>query len=94
MEPFLVAKELATHPIPMPFTMAKNISTGSPMSGIGLNGRVSSYANLPEYNGPGDVLGCGLLIDPDNELAIFFTLNGSLMGQFQTDWAWAPSFMT
>jgi hypothetical protein len=29
-----------------------------------------------------NVYGCGLLVDPNNELAIFFTLNGILMGQF------------
>jgi hypothetical protein len=38
----------------------------------------------PEWNEPkiGDVYGCGLLLSPDNELAIFFTLNGILIGQF------------
>jgi hypothetical protein len=36
----------------------------------------------PTWNGPGDVLGCGLLMSSNNELSIFFTGNGILMGQF------------
>jgi hypothetical protein len=28
-----------------------------------------------------DVFGCGLLLNPD-KLAVFFTINGTLMGQF------------
>jgi hypothetical protein len=35
----------------------------------------------PERNGRGDVLGCGILLSPKNELSIFFTGNGILMGQ-------------
>jgi hypothetical protein len=27
-----------------------------------------------------NVLGCGLVLEPDNKLAIFFTLNGQLLG--------------
>jgi hypothetical protein len=38
--------------------------------------------NQPAYNGYGDVLGCGLLMNPENSVAIFFTSNGILMGQF------------
>jgi hypothetical protein len=36
----------------------------------------------PEWNshGQGNVLGCGLLLNPANELSIFFTGNGLLMG--------------
>jgi hypothetical protein len=34
----------------------------------------------PEWNGPGDVSGCGLVLSPTNKLTIFFTLNGILMG--------------
>jgi hypothetical protein len=34
----------------------------------------------PEWNCIGDVLGCGLLMNPGNELSIFFTGNGILMG--------------
>jgi hypothetical protein len=34
-------------------------------------------------NGNGrNVYGCGLVMDPNDKLAIFFTLNGILMGQF------------
>jgi hypothetical protein len=29
-----------------------------------------------------NVFGCGLVLDPDNNLAIFFTLNGKLLGEF------------
>jgi hypothetical protein len=32
--------------------------------------------------GPGDVIGCGILLNPDKKLAVFFTGNGILMGQF------------
>jgi hypothetical protein len=35
----------------------------------------------PTWNGQGNVAGCGLVLSPDNKLAIFFTLNGILMGQ-------------
>jgi hypothetical protein len=38
----------------------------------------------PEWKkGPGDVIGCGILLNPDKKLAVFFTGNGILMGQFQ-----------
>jgi hypothetical protein len=30
----------------------------------------------------GDVDGCGLLLSPDNKLAIFFTFDGILIGEF------------
>jgi hypothetical protein len=37
----------------------------------------------PTRNGPGDVVGCGLLVNPTgNEVSIFFTLNGLLIGLF------------
>jgi hypothetical protein len=29
-----------------------------------------------------NVYGCGLVLDPENNLAIFFTLNAKLMGEF------------
>jgi hypothetical protein len=35
----------------------------------------------PEWNGRGDVMGCGILLNSKNELAIFFTANGILMGK-------------
>jgi hypothetical protein len=41
-----------------------------------------NQAIKPEWNGPaGDVFGCGLLLNPENKLFIFFTGNGILMGQ-------------
>jgi hypothetical protein len=36
----------------------------------------------PKWNGKGDIAGCGLVLNPENELSIFFTENGILMGQF------------
>jgi hypothetical protein len=36
----------------------------------------------PESKGQGDVLGCGLLLNSENEVSIWFTGNGLLMGQF------------
>jgi hypothetical protein len=35
----------------------------------------------PKINQFGNVFGCGLVLDPDNKLAIFFTLNGQLLGK-------------
>jgi hypothetical protein len=35
----------------------------------------------PEWNGRGDVMGCGILLNSKNELAIFFTANGILLGK-------------
>jgi hypothetical protein len=33
------------------------------------------------WNRPGDVCGCGILLNAANKLSIFFTRNGMLMGQ-------------
>jgi hypothetical protein len=41
----------------------------------------SNGAIKPKWNGPGDVIGCGLALNPANELSLFFTGNGILMGQ-------------
>jgi hypothetical protein len=35
----------------------------------------------PILYGCWDVFGCGLVLSPDDKLAIFFTINGILMGQ-------------
>jgi hypothetical protein len=35
----------------------------------------------PKLYGCGDVFGCGLVLSADNKVAIFFTINGILMGQ-------------
>jgi hypothetical protein len=32
-------------------------------------------------NGPGNVAGCGLLLNEENKLSIFFTLNGIFLGK-------------
>jgi hypothetical protein len=34
----------------------------------------------PKWYGQGDIIGCGILISPENKMFIFFTLNGILMG--------------
>jgi hypothetical protein len=36
---------------------------------------------VAKSNGPGNVAGCGLLLNPSNELSIFFTWNGILRGK-------------
>jgi hypothetical protein len=51
-----------------------------------LNGNLHTFewpndAIKPEWKGTGDVYGCGLMLSPENELSIFFTANGILMGQ-------------
>jgi hypothetical protein len=38
-------------------------------------------ANRPQRKQFGNVFGCGLVLDPDNKLAIFFTLNGKVLGE-------------
>jgi hypothetical protein len=40
-----------------------------------------NVAIKPTWNGRGDVIGCGLLLNSATELSIFFTGNGILMGQ-------------
>jgi hypothetical protein len=35
----------------------------------------------PEMKEHGNVFGCGLVLDPKDKLAIFFTLNGILYGE-------------
>jgi hypothetical protein len=42
-------------------------------------------ANRPEMKDNGNVFGCGLVLDPHNYLAIFFTLNGQLLGKLILD---------
>jgi hypothetical protein len=39
----------------------------------------------PEMKENGNIFGCGLVLDPDNNLAIFFTLNGQLLGEFMLE---------
>jgi hypothetical protein len=33
----------------------------------------------------GNVFGCGLVLDPDNKLDIFFTFNGQLLGKLMLE---------
>jgi hypothetical protein len=59
------------------------------VSTISINGHFEDYqfSELPvgarvESNVQGNVYGCGILMDPDNKLTIFFTINGILLGEF------------
>jgi hypothetical protein len=52
-----------------------------------LSGKKHDFATKPDWNGPGDVIGCGLQLNASNKLAIFFTFNGILLGQFYCCWA-------
>jgi hypothetical protein len=36
-----------------------------------------------ESNAQSNVYGCGILVDTDNKLTTFFTLNGILLGEFR-----------
>jgi hypothetical protein len=54
----------------------------SPGININLNGHWPNGAIKPKWNGCGDVIGCGLLLYSANELYIFFTQNGIIMGQY------------
>jgi hypothetical protein len=50
----------------------------------------SEGVTKPEWDEPeiGDIYGCGLLLSPDNKLAIFFTLNGILLGEILFKCMW------
>jgi hypothetical protein len=50
-----------------------------------LSGKIHHFdwpndAIKPEWDGEGDVVGCGLVLNPGNKLSVFFTGNGILMG--------------
>jgi hypothetical protein len=55
---------------------------------ISTDGRRYEYTEVPVEARPGppnvqgNLFGCGLLIDPDNKVSIFFTSNGFLLGKF------------
>jgi hypothetical protein len=40
-------------------------------------------SNRLEWNDRVEVMGCGILLTPQNKLALFFTANGIFLGQFQ-----------
>jgi hypothetical protein len=42
-------------------------------------GAIQPRRKLPGIN----VFGCGLVLDPEDKLCIFFTLNGQLLGEFR-----------
>jgi hypothetical protein len=50
------------------------------LSGIIHQFEWSNEAVKPKWNGQGDILGCGLLLNSQGKLTIFFTGNGILMG--------------
>jgi hypothetical protein len=39
----------------------------------------------PKVKEYGNVFGCGLVLDPDNNLSIFFTLNGKFLGELMLE---------
>jgi hypothetical protein len=55
---------------------------------LSTDGRQYEYTEVPVEARPvppnvqRNVFGCGLLMDPDNKLTTFFTLNGILLGEF------------
>jgi hypothetical protein len=63
---------------------------GHPCYGWWLAG-VSHLFELPEgaveqeMREYGNVFGCGVVLDPNNNLAIFFTLNGQLLGKLMME---------
>jgi hypothetical protein len=56
------------------------------LSGKSHHFKLPNVAIKPVWNGSINVVGCGLVLDTKNELAIFFTLNGILMGKFKFTW--------
>jgi hypothetical protein len=48
-----------------------------------LAGEDHQFEFRPGMNFGYNVFGCGLLLDPNDKLAIFFTLNGSIIGQYR-----------
>jgi hypothetical protein len=46
---------------------------------------LSEGAIRPKRKDNGNVYGSGLVLDPDNNLAIFFTLNGQLLGELMLE---------
>jgi hypothetical protein len=55
---------------------------GSDHCSVSGNKHILEWPNNAEWNGKDDVVGCGLVLSPKNQLAIFFTGNGTLIGQF------------
>jgi hypothetical protein len=50
------------------------------MSGVGECRFEWQNGVFPKLIGPGNVAGCGLVLNPKNKLSIFFTWNGILLG--------------
>jgi hypothetical protein len=57
------------------------IATGQRLPFKWPNGAIRPEWDLDD-TGTRDVIGCGLLLNPQNKWAIFFTAQGILMGQF------------
>jgi hypothetical protein len=77
--------------IPNPYAIAIHI--GHPY-GCWLTGEYHLFelpegAIRPEEKDKGNVYGCGLVLDPDNKGAIFFTANGKLLGKLLLDVLWS-----
>jgi hypothetical protein len=54
---------------------------GCRLAGVPHHFELPEGAILQEMKPNGNVFGCGIVLDPDNKLAIFFTLNGQLLGE-------------
>jgi hypothetical protein len=50
------------------------------LSGVGECGWPNGVDDEPKLKGPGNVTGCGILLNPEDKLFIFFTFNGILLG--------------
>jgi hypothetical protein len=83
--PFLMMIQhgLANMQIRMPFQQAiLMMDAGLPESALNLNCQKEEGAIQPRFKfGSINVFGCGLVLDPENKLWIFFTLNGQLLGE-------------
>jgi hypothetical protein len=55
------------------------------LSGEGHHFELPEGVIRPEMKQYGNVFGCGLVLDPDNKLAIFFTLNGKLLSEWMLE---------
>jgi hypothetical protein len=65
--------------------IAGNTCYRSSLAGASLYFELPEGAVQPIWKRNGNVFGCGLVLDPDNKLEIFFTLNGKLLGKLMLE---------